>query len=73
MRTYRSKHGPLPEQIFYEVGEIENICRDELQGVGLYPSEPSPIRIDFLSKSGSGSYPATRTFLVAYSALLDSV
>ena len=47
MRTSRSKRGPLPEQIFYEVEEIENICRDELQGVGLFPSEPAPIRIDF--------------------------
>lgn len=51
MRTYRSKRGPLPEQIFYEVEEIENICRDELQAYGLYPSEPSPIRIDrFIEK-----------------------
>ena len=51
MRTYPSKRGPLPEQIFYEVEEIENICRDELQGQGLYPSEPSPIRIDrFIEK-----------------------
>jgi len=51
MRTYRSKAGPFSEQPFYEPAEVETICVDELRKVSLYPSEPSPIRIDrFIEK-----------------------
>jgi hypothetical protein len=34
------------EQPFYQPGEIEFICTDELQKLDLYPSDPGPIRID---------------------------
>lgn len=51
MKTFRSKSGPFAEQPFYEAADIESICTEELQRVQLYPSEPSPIRIDrFLEK-----------------------
>jgi len=51
MKTYRSKSGPFLEQPFYEPSEVESICIDELQKLNLYPSTPSPIRIDrFIEK-----------------------
>jgi hypothetical protein len=51
MRTFRSPKGPFTEQPFYEPAEIELICADELQKVGLYPSAPAPVRIDrFIEK-----------------------
>lgn len=51
MRTYRTKSGPFIEQPFYRIGEVELLCTDELQKVGLMPSEPSPIRIErFIEK-----------------------
>jgi hypothetical protein len=51
MKTYRSKSGPFSEQPFYKPSEIESICSEELQKLGLLPSEPAPIRIDrFIEK-----------------------
>jgi hypothetical protein len=51
MRTYRSTSGPFAERPFYELTDIESICVDELQKVDLFPSTPSPIRIDrFIEK-----------------------
>lgn len=51
MRTFRSKTGPFPEQPFYKPEEVESICSDELQRVGLYPADPAPVRIDrFIEK-----------------------
>jgi len=51
MKTFRAKRGPFTDQPFYESGEIESICTTELQKVGLYPSDPEPIRIDrFIEK-----------------------
>lgn len=51
MRTYRSKTGPFLEQPFFQPGEIESICSDELQKLDLYPTDPAPIRIDrFIEK-----------------------
>jgi hypothetical protein len=46
MRTYRTNKGPFAEQPFYELKEIESICAQELGKLSLYPSDPSPIRID---------------------------
>ncbi len=46
MRTYRSRVGPFAEQPFYDPAELETICADELRKVNLYPSDPSPVRID---------------------------
>jgi hypothetical protein len=51
MKTFRAKSGPFAEQPFFKPEEIEAICMEELQKLGLYPSDPSPIRIDrFLEK-----------------------
>jgi hypothetical protein len=51
MKTYRSNSGPFTEKPFFKVDEIESICADELQKLGLYPSEPTAIRIDrFIEK-----------------------
>lgn len=51
MRTYRAKSGPLREVVFFEPGEIESICADELRGVSLLPTKPEPIRIErFIEK-----------------------
>ena len=46
MRSYRSKSGPFAERPFYTNEEIERICTDELRATNLFPSTPSPIRID---------------------------
>jgi hypothetical protein len=51
VKTFLAKAGPFTEQPFYETAEIESICSDELRKVNLYPSVPSPIRIDrFIEK-----------------------
>lgn len=51
MKSVRTKRGPFAERPFYKNDEIERMCREELQSVGLYPSEPQPIRIDrFIEK-----------------------
>jgi len=51
MKTVRTKKGPFTERPFYKDDEIERMCREELQRVDLYPSEPQPIRIDrFIEK-----------------------
>lgn len=46
MRNVRSKVGPFSERPHFKLSEIERICTEELKTVGLYPSEPQPIRID---------------------------
>lgn len=46
MKTYRTQSGPFAEKPFFKIEEIEQICTDELQKLELYPTDPSPIRID---------------------------
>ncbi len=46
MRGYRARVGPFARQPYYKPGEIELICVDELRKLNLYPSAPSPVRID---------------------------
>lgn len=46
MKTFRSTNGPFVERPYYKEQEIEDICIAELKGVDLYPTTPSPIRID---------------------------
>lgn len=46
MKTVRTNKGPFAARPFYKNDEIERMCREELQSVGLFPSEPQPIRID---------------------------
>lgn len=51
MRTLRSRSGPFREQPYFEAGEIDRICSDELKKLGLYPKAPSAVRIErFLEK-----------------------
>lgn len=51
MKTFKPKSGPFVEQPYYTPDEVETICSDELQKLGFYPSDPSPIRIDrFIEK-----------------------
>ena len=51
MKTYRATTGPFAERPFYELGEIERICTEELHGVGLHPARPEPVRIErFIEK-----------------------
>ncbi len=51
MKTLRATSGPFKERPHYELREIELICRDELDTVGLLPGDPCPIRIDrFIEK-----------------------
>jgi hypothetical protein len=58
MKTFRAKTGPFTHQPFYEPHEIESICANELQKLGLYPSEPAPIRIDRFIERRFGVRPA---------------
>lgn len=46
MKTLRTRQGPFKERPYYKDSEIENICSDELQRLGLLPSNPEAIRID---------------------------
>ncbi len=51
MKTYPTSSGPFPERPVYKIEEVELICEDELRKVGLFPSEPGPIRIErFIEK-----------------------
>jgi hypothetical protein len=51
MRTYRATAGPFTEKPFYTPTDIEQLCNEELQKVGLLPSEPKAIRVDrFIEK-----------------------
>jgi hypothetical protein len=51
MRTLRARSGPFAEQPFYKLSDIESICVNELGKVELFPTSPSPIRIDrFIEK-----------------------
>lgn len=46
MKTYRQKGGPFKERPYFKLSDIENTCSQELQSVGLLPSDPAPIRVD---------------------------
>jgi hypothetical protein len=51
MKTLRTTRGPFNSRPFYSTTEIESICSDELNSVGLFPVSPEPIRIDrFIEK-----------------------
>lgn len=51
MKTVRAKSGPFAERPYYELGEIERICTEELLAVGLYPTRPEPVRVErFIEK-----------------------
>lgn len=51
MKTYKAQKGPFAERPYYTFDEIDHICTDELQAVGLYPTSPGPVRIErFIEK-----------------------
>lgn len=51
MKTIRRTKGQFREQPYYTLEEIEHICLTELKSVGLFPSTPSPVRIErFIEK-----------------------
>jgi hypothetical protein len=57
VKTFRSS-GQFGEQPYYTLGEIEQICVDELQKCQLYPSEPVAIRIDRFVEKRFGIQPS---------------
>lgn len=51
MRLVPASKGPFPVRPFYNDGEIEGLCAAELEGVGLLPERPEPVRIErFIEK-----------------------
>lgn len=51
MRTYRQSGGPFRERPYFTHSEIDRICVEALEQVGLLPRSPEPIRIDrFIEK-----------------------
>lgn len=51
MKTYRSNSGPFLEKPFYRQADFESICEEALRSVELFPTAPSPVRIDrFIEK-----------------------
>lgn len=51
MKECRTKDGPYPLRLHYEVAEIDDICRDALLNAKLLPTDPQPIKVDrFLEK-----------------------
>jgi hypothetical protein len=57
MKNFRTQRGPFVARPYYTESEIENTCSDELQRVGLLPSNPGPIRIDrFIEKRFGRTY-----------------
>ncbi len=51
MKMCRAQNGPFTERPYYELKDIEAMCIQELQGSGLYPQKPEPVRIDrFIEK-----------------------
>ena len=51
MKMLKTQSGPFVEHPYYEDSDIESIVTDELNGVGLLPAAPEPIRVDrFIEK-----------------------
>lgn len=49
MTPFRS--GPSSKAPYFTSSQIDNMCCEELRGVGLYPAAPEPVRIDrFIEK-----------------------
>jgi hypothetical protein len=57
MKTYQTPRGPFRERPHFEVDEIETLCSEELQKLGLYPAEPRAIRIDRFIERRFGTSP----------------
>lgn len=51
MKTFRPGVGPFSERPYFEIHEIERICSEELEAVGLFPSVPEAVRVErFIEK-----------------------
>lgn len=51
MKVYQTDSGIFRERIYFERAEMERICEDALESVGLMPSSPEPVRIErFIEK-----------------------
>jgi len=51
MRIYRAKNRYLEERLYYTNSDIESLCTDELNKVGLLPNSPRTIPVDrFIEK-----------------------
>jgi hypothetical protein len=51
MRNYRIKIDHFCERPFYEKGEVELLCFEELNEFQLFPTSPGPVRVDrFIEK-----------------------
>ena len=51
MKEFRTRDGPYPLRLQYEISEIDDICQDALKACGLLPAEPQSIKVDrFLEK-----------------------
>ena len=48
MKVYSTTSGPFRQRPYFAEGEIEILCRCELEAAELYPSSPGPIRVDRL-------------------------
>jgi len=46
MKTLRAVSGPFSERPYFTHDEMDQLSIDELQAVGMYPSTPSPVRIE---------------------------
>ena len=58
MKTFRTTKGPFSERPYYKDQEIEQICIDALNEVGLLPRQPEPIRIDRFIEKRFGVVPS---------------
>lgn len=66
MRTFGATSGPFSKRPYYTLAEIERVCTEELDSVGLLPSSPGPIRIDRFVEKRFGVAPS-------YQALGDGI
>jgi hypothetical protein len=57
MKNLRASGGPFAERPYFKPAEIEEICREALCAVDLYPTEPSPVRIDRFAEKRFGVHP----------------
>jgi len=57
MKVYKARSGPFTERPFYTPSDVENMCDEELNSIGLLPSAPSPIRIDRFIEKRFNVYP----------------
>lgn len=51
MRIQSNPYGVIKQILYFERGEVDDMCSDELKKAGMLPAEPQPIRIErFIEK-----------------------